>query len=335
MGVTIKDIAKLANVSHTTVSRALNNSPLIKEKTKRKIIEIANQLNYSPDVHARSLVLQRSYTIGLFLTSLTEGTTSSFLAETIRGVHTVIDENYNLFIRGIQDFEHFSAITRKRFDGIILMSQSDIDNSFIYHVLEQKIPLVVLNRQVDDPSIVNILSNDREGAYEAVRFFIMNGHRKIAIIEGTPKFRSSLERKEGYLNALIDHQLPIFQEYMVKGNYDMVSGYESMKKLLCIENPPTAVFCSNDDMAIGAMKAINEADLTVPTDISIIGFDDIGISEYTTPALTTVKRPIEKISMVGAKKLLHLMDRAEETAEPIFLTTQLVNRQSVAVRKEG
>ncbi|MGM7723143.1 LacI family DNA-binding transcriptional regulator [Metabacillus sp. Hm71] len=333
MGVTIKDIAKLANVSHTTVSRALNNSPLIKEKTKRRIIEIANQLNYSPDVHARSLVMQRSYTIGLFLTSLTEGTSSSFLAETIRGVHTVIDENYNLFIRGIQDFERFSAITRKRFDGIILMSQSDVDNSFIYHVLEQKIPLVVLNRPVDDRSIVNILSNDREGAYEAVYFLIMKGHRKIAIIEGTPKFRSSLERKEGYLNALIDHQLPIFQEYMVKGNYDMVSGYESMKKLLYLEKPPTAVFCSNDDMAIGAMKAINEAGLTVPTDISIIGFDDIGFSEYTTPALTTVKRPIEKISMVGAKKLLHLMDGTEETIEPIFLTTQLVNRQSVAERK--
>ncbi|MBO1510174.1 LacI family DNA-binding transcriptional regulator [Metabacillus bambusae] len=330
MAVTIKDIAKLANVSHTTVSRALNDSPLIKDKTKQKIIEIANQLNYSPDVHARSLVLQKSYTIGLFLTSLVNGTSSSFLAETIKGVHTVIDENYNLFVRGIQDFQSFSSITRKRFDGIILMSQSDVDNAFIYHVLEQKIPLVILNRKVEDRSIVNILSNDCEGAYEAVSLFIKNGHRNIAIIEGTSQFRSSQERKEGYLNALIDHNVPILQQYMVKGNYDMESGYEAMKKLLLLNSPPTAVFCSNDDMAIGAMKAINEAGLVVPTQMSIIGFDDIGFSEYTTPALTTVKRPIEQISMVGAEKLLELMDEVVGEPAPIYLTTNLVNRQTVA-----
>ncbi len=329
MGVTIKDIAKLANVSHTTVSRALNNSPLIKENTKRKIIEIANQLNYSPDVHARSLVLQKSYTIGLFLTRLSNGTSSSFLAETIKGVNSVIDENYNLYVRGIQDFQDFSAITRKRFDGIILMSQSDIDNAFIYHVLEKEIPLVVLNRQVEERSIVNVLSNDQEGVYEAINLFIENGHRNIALIEGTSHFRSSQERKEGYIKALIDFKLPILQEYMVKGNYDMESGYKAMKKLLALENPPTAVFCSNDDMAIGAMKAVNDAGLFVGADFSIIGFDDIGFSEYTSPALTTVKRPIEKISMVGAQKLLQLMDDVIEENEPIYLTTNLVKRQSV------
>lgn len=330
MGVTIKDIAKLANVSHTTVSRALNNSPLIKENTKQKIVEIAKQLNYSPDVNARSLVLQKSYTVGLFLTSLTNGTSSSFLAETIRGVNMVIGEDYNLFVSGIQEFQDFSAINPKRFDGIILMSQSDVDNQFIYHVLNQDIPIVVLNRQVNDHNITNVLSNDRVGSYEAVSLFISNGHRDIAIIEGTSQFRSSQERKEGYLQALMESELPIHQQYIVKGNYNMESGYHAMKNLLALEKPPTAVFCSNDDMAIGAMKAVNKAGLQVPIDLSIIGFDDIGYSEFSIPALTTVKRPIELISKVGAEKLLKLLAGEAKDSEPIFLTTTLVTRESVS-----
>lgn len=336
MGVTIKDIAKIANVSHTTVSRALNNSPLIKDKTKQKIIQIANQLNYSPDVHARSLVLQKSYTIGLFFTSLSNGTSSSFLSETIKGVNTVIDENYNLYIKGIQDFKDFSMITRKRFDGIILMSQSDSDNSFIYHVIEKEIPLVVLNRQIEERSVVNVLSNDQEGVYEAIQLFIQHGHQNIAIIEGTPHFKSSQERKNGYLKALMEFKLPILPEYMVKGNYDMESGFEGMKTLLALDNCPTAVFCSNDDMAIGAMKAIHEEGLAIPADISIIGFDDIGFSEYTSPALTTVKRPIEEISMVGAEKLLQVMDEGKGGEGTTFLTTNVVTRHSVAdVKKDS
>lgn len=330
MGVTIKDIAKLENVSHTTVSRALNNSPLIKENTKQKIVEIAKQLNYSPDVNARSLVLQKSYTVGLFLTSLTNGTSSSFLAETIRGVNMVIGEDYNLFVSGIQEFQDFSAINPKRFDGIILMSQSDVDNQFIYHVLNQDIPIVVLNRQVNDHNITNVLSNDRVGSYEAVSLFISNGHRDIAIIEGTSQFRSSQERKEGYLQALMESELPIHQQYIVKGNYNMESGYHAMKNLLALEKPPTAVFCSNDDMAIGAMKAVNKAGLQVPIDLSIIGFDDIGYSEFSIPALTTVKRPIELISKVGAEKLLKLLAGEAKDSEPIFLTTTLVTRESVS-----
>ncbi|MGN7941566.1 LacI family DNA-binding transcriptional regulator [Virgibacillus sp. 6R] len=329
MAVTIKDIAKIANVSHTTVSRALNNSPLIKEKTKKKIMEIAKELNYSPDVHARSLVLQKSYTIGLFFTSLSNGTSSSFLAETIKGINDVIDKNYHIVIRGTEDYHDYSAISSKRFDGIILMSQSDADNPFIDDVVKKEIPLVVLNRHVEHENIVNILSNDREGAFQAANLFIEFGHTNIAIIEGTSQFRSSKERKSGFIQALKAKKIPVRSDYMVQANYDMESGYEAMKRLLVLQQPPTAVFCSNDDMAIGAMKAIYEAGLTVPNDMSIIGFDDIGFSQYTIPALTTVKRPIEKISQVGAEKLMAMIEKEKSQKNSCFLPTHLVKRQSV------
>lgn len=329
MSVTIKDIAKLASVSHTTVSRALNDSPFINEETKNKIKAIAEQLNYVPNYNAKSLVLDKSYTIGLFFSSISQGTSPSFFYETVRGVNSAIEEKYNLVVRGIDDYEDFSSINRKRFDGIILMSQSDNDNAFIYHVWQNEIPIVVLNREIEGNSLINILSDDREGSFKAAKHLIENGHRDIAIIEGKESFKSTKERKEGFLKALIEYKIPVHSEFMVQGNYDMKSGYNSMKKLLKLPKTPTAVFCSNDDMAIGAIKAVFEKGLVVPRDISIVGFDNIGFSEYATPALTTVKRPMEEISIIGGKTILDLIDKGEYIGEKIYIKTELVVRDSV------
>ncbi|MDT8717398.1 LacI family DNA-binding transcriptional regulator [Clostridium sp. 19966] len=330
MSVTIKDIAKLANVSHTTVSRALNNSPLINDETKQRIRAIAQELNYVPNYNAKSLVLDKSYTIGLFFSSISQGTSPGFFFETVKGVSSTIEENYNLVVKGIDSYEDFIPINNKRFDGIILMSQSENDNAFIYHVLNSKIPLVVLNREIEVNSLANILSDDREGAFKAVKCLIDNGHKNIAIIEGKEDFKSTKERKEGYLKAIIENKLPVYSEYMIKGNYDMKSGYECMKKLLSLKNVPTAVFCSNDDMAIGAIKAVFDSGLTVPKDVSIVGFDNIGYSQYSTPSLTTVKRPMEEISIEGGKKMIDIINQVSYEGEKIYIKTELIKRESVA-----
>ncbi|MFS0637651.1 LacI family DNA-binding transcriptional regulator [Mesobacillus foraminis] len=327
--VTIKDIAKLANVSHTTVSRALNNSPLIKEPTKKKILEIAAQMNYTPNFNAKSLVKQKSYTIGLFYTSISNGTSPSFFADTLKGVNSVISQEYNLFVRGIDDYSDYSSIGRQRYDGILLMSQSVNDNAFIYHVMEKNIPFVVLNRDIEEKKIINILSDDKEGARQAVEYLIGHGHSDIAIIEGKQGFKSSQQRKEGYISALIQHGIQIRSEYSASGNYDMESGYRAMEQLLSLNTRPTAVFCSNDDMAIGAMNAIFANELKVPDDVSVVGFDDIGFAQYTMPRLTTVKRPVEQISVEGAKKLLSLLNGNEQRREKILANTELMIRDSV------
>ncbi|MNB72963.1 putative HTH-type transcriptional repressor ExuR [compost metagenome] len=330
MAATIKDIAKLANVSHTTVSRALNNSPLIKENTRQRIAEIAAQLNYTPNYNAKSLVMQRSYTIGLFFTSIAKGTSPSFFSDTFRGVNRVVDVDYNLSVRGIDDYQDYSPVHSKRFDGIILMSQSEADNEFMHHVLQHGIPLVVLNRVIDDSSIMNIVSNDREGAYSAGAYLIECGHRDIALIEGVEGFKSTVERREGFLRALMDHDIPVQADYIVRGNYDMQSGYQAMTQLMSLSNPPTAVFCSNDDMAVGAMNYVFECGLQVPGDVSIVGFDDSGFSSFTNPSLTTVKRPIETISEQGARKLLKLIKEPTEIGERILINTELIIRKSAA-----
>lgn len=329
MSITIKDIAKLANVSHTTVSRALNDSPLINEETKEKIKAIAKQMNYVPNYNAKSLVLNKSYNIAVFFSTIGHGTSSSFFHEAIEGVNSVIRENYNLVVRGIDDYKDFLFIDNKRFDGIILISQSENDNAFIYNVINKNIPLVVLNREVEENSIVNIVSAERKGAYDAVMYLIENGHRDIALIEGLRGFKSTADRKDGFINALIEKQVRLRSDYMVEGEYDIKSGYEAMKKLLGLSQIPTAVFCSNDDMAVGAMKAIFDARLKVPEDISIVGFDDSIVCDYVTPALTTVKKPTKEMSIKGALKLLDMIEGHKFSAEKLYVNTELVIRKSV------
>ena len=235
---------------------------------------------------------------------------------------------------GIDDCVDFNAINKKHFDGIIVMSQSAKDDFFIYNALEKQIPLVVLNREIQDAPIINILSDDRKGAYKAVSYLIEVGHKQIAIIEGKKGFKSSQERRDGFLQALIDHDIPINKDYIVEGKYDLESGYKSMKKLLQLSMIPTAVFCSNDDMAVGAMKAITEQGLNVPGDISLLGFDDNAFSPFLSPALTTVKRPIEEISKEGAKKLLRLINEKVVVRQLLHFHTELKIRDSVKKMKD-
>lgn len=328
MSVTIKDIAKIANVSHTTVSRALNDSPLISLPTKEKIRRIAKELNYTPNYNAKSLVLDRSYNIGVFFSKIGEGTSAEFFYEVINGVNHVIKNTYKLVVAGIDDYDDFTSINRRSYDGIILMSQSSKDNAFIYNMIEKRIPIVVLNRRIEEQNIINILSNDRKGAYNAVDFLIKKGHKRIAVIEGIQGFESTRERKEGYLEALMDNGIEVKKQYMVQGKYDLESGYKAMNRLLNLSERPTAVFCSNDDMAVGAMKAIAEKGLRIKEDISIVGFDGSRFSAYLSPALTTVKRPIERISIEGAEKLLALIDNKKVSKELYYINTELLIRDS-------
>ncbi|WP_238917518.1 LacI family DNA-binding transcriptional regulator [Clostridium sp. YIM B02555] len=329
MSVTIKDIAKLANVSHTTVSRALNNSPYINEETKVKIKALAKELNYVPNYSAKSLVLLKSYVIGIFFSSISEGTSDTFFHEIIKGVNKVMDKEYNLVIRGIDDYEYSHPIDNKNFDGIIVVSQSKNDDKFIKTILEKNIPTVVINRNIDDDKIINIMSDDTKGSYDAVTYFIENNHKRIALIEGNKEFESSSYRRKGYIKALEDNNIPINEELIISGKYDLQSGYISMNKLLELDEKPTAVFCSNDDIAVGAMKAISESGLSVPDDISIIGFDDSNFCNYVTPTLSSVKKDSLTMSKYGGTYILNLINNKEIDRNRVFIESKLVMRKSV------
>lgn len=330
MSVTIKDIAKILNVSHTTVSRSLNDSSLISKETKEKVKEVARKYNYRPNVNARSLVLAKSYNIGLFFSTLQTGTTANFFLNSVRGVNSIIRGRYNLAVEAIDDLVDFQQISNRNFDGIIVMSQTPKDDEFIAHVLREKIPLVVLNREVIDQHVTTILSDDLTGAYNLTKYIIEQGHKKIALIEGKPEFRSAYKRKQGFINAHHEAGLSVNEDYILKGNYDLESGYASMQMILEIQDRPSAVFCSNDEMALGAMKAIKQRGIVMPDEISIAGFDDMGFTAYLTPSLTTVLRPVEDMSKEGTQILLNKIENNETVELGIInLDTRIIIRDSI------
>ena len=329
MSITIKDIARIIHMSHTTVSRALNDSPLISEATKLKVRAVADKYKYTPNVYARGLVLSKSYNIGLFFSTISTGTSAGFFLDSVRGVNTVIKDSYSLSVEGVDDFKDLSKVTPRFFDGIILMSQSQEDDRFIRHVVHQDIPFILLNRELDKGNITCILADDQTGAFNATRCLISKGHKRIGLIEGIREFKNTQRRKEGYLQALRTHNIIFNPDYCLSGNYNLVGGYKAMKKILNLENIPTAVFCQNDDMAVGAMKAIHESGLKVPDDISLIGFDDSDYAAYLNPALTSVRRPIEQMCIEGARILLQKIDNHFQKNDTIFLKTELKERDSV------
>lgn len=330
MSVTIKDIAKIAGVSHTTVSRALNDSPLIKEETKNKIKEIAQILEYVPDRNARALVNAKSNNIGLFFSSIVVGTSSDFFQEVVRSVSKETHNKYNLVINAIDTYRNYNEINKRNYDGIILVSQTQKDDVFIKTMLAKEIPIVVINRSVDKLNVINVLGDDEAGVYDGVSYLIKQGYKSIGFIEGKQGFESSALRKAGYIRALQKHNIEIIEDYIVTGDYTLDSGYQGMGELLKLKNPPKAVFCSNDDMAFGAMKAINEAGLQIPQDIGVMGFDNSLFSAYITPPLTTIKRPIKDISSEGIKLLLRLIEEEEDIeVKKIYKSSSLIIRESV------
>ena len=330
MTVTIKDIAKMLNVSHTTVSRSLNDSPLISKETKERVKEVARKHNYRPNVSARSLVLSKSYNIGLFFSTLKTGTTANFFLNSVRGANGIIKGKYNLAVEAVDDLVDFQQVNKRHFDGILMMSQSPNDDEFIAHIISEEIPLVVLNREVIGQKVTTILSDDLAGAYNITKYILECGHKDIAIIEGKPEFRTTYKRKQGFLNAHYEAGLEFNEGFAIEGKYDLESGYTAMQHFLDMKALPTAVFCSNDEMALGAMKAIKQREIAMPDMISIAGFDDMGFTAYLTPSLTTVLRPVEEMSKKGTEILLNKIEQGEKKALGIInLDTKLIIRDSI------
>lgn len=320
----------MLNVSHTTVSRSLNDSPLISSETKNRVKELAKAHNYRPNVNARSLVLSKSYNIGLFFSTLKTGTTANFFLNAVRGVNSIVKGRYTVAVDAIDLLADFQQINRRNFDGIAVMSQSPNDDPFIAHVLREKIPLVVMNREVVGQKVTTVLSDDLAGAYQLTKYIIEQGHRDIAIIEGKPEFRTTYKRKRGFLNAHLEAGLEFNEGYSFMGKYDLESGYKAMKLIMELKELPTAIFCSNDEMALGAMKAIKQGGLSMPDHFSIAGFDDMGFTAYLTPALTTVLRPVEEMSKEGTQILLNKIEgELMDNLGIINLDTKLIVRDSV------
>ncbi len=327
MSVTIKDIAKMAGVSYSTVSRALNDTATVNSDKRELILKLADEMGYVPNQTAINLKKSRSHTIGLYFSKIVKSNSPFLMSDTVYGLYQVIGSKYSIVIKGI-DMHKKGTLSPVMYDGIVVvLSQYSDAAEFIDEAILKQIPIAVINRFVDREDVINVLCNEKSGIKEAMRYLIQQGHRKIAVIDCGQDGESNIARTKGWQEAIIESGGSISDIKIETGNYKFESGYHAAKRLL--KYKPTGILCFNDEMAFGAQKAIEEEGFRVPEDISLIGFDNLRVPSYMETNLTTVERNVAKMATIGMESLLNKIENREIKTDKIFIDAKLIIRKSV------
>ncbi|MDD5645123.1 MAG: LacI family DNA-binding transcriptional regulator [bacterium] len=339
MAVTIRDIAKQAGVSVATVSRSINSATKnqVREETRKKIFEIIKKYNYFPDQIARSLSTRKTRVLGLCMPFRASVFSSDYFTGIIIGaIESARRLGYELKIvllsetaRGldISDVNKTSAI-----DGALLVG-TRIEDELLPVFRNSDAPWILVNNysENDDGKTNFVDCDNKKGAYDAVNYLFDMGHREIAFIKGPADSRNANDRFAGYMKALKKNGIKSDKSLFRTGDFTEKGGYLAAQELLADKNNITAVFCADDEMAVGALQAVKDKGLNCPKDISIIGFDDIRLSRYVDPPLTTVRQPIYEIGKVAAQMLVHIVEGKIQTPVSKVLQTELIERDSCAI----
>ena len=338
---TIKDIAKLAGVSHTTVYRALNDKPRISESTKERIISIAREFNYQPNVLAQSLVLGRTKTLGLVITTIV----NPFYPELARGIEDAARSlGYNIILCCTNfdislEKQYIDMLRSRGVDGIIFTS-AHIHDPNITRLVKDDFPLILVNRRVyGDPMmdcIDYVVVENTKGGFLAVEHLIKMGHKRIGVISGSRGSSPAVERLEGARNAFTEYGLNPGELLVLDGDFLKPSGYEAAKKFLAMGDPPSAIFGVNDYMALGALEAILDSGLRVPEDIALIGFNDIEFTSLKAIELTTIGQKKYEMGSIAVHTLLERIEGGDrDKARQITLEPDLIIRRSCGYHLKG
>jgi DNA-binding LacI/PurR family transcriptional regulator len=338
--VSIKDIAKAAGVSHSTVSRALSDSPLVKAETKARIQRLAREMGYSPDARARSLVMGQTRTVGVVVTTIAD----PFAAEVVQGIEsTAHDHDYTVILCSSRaeperEITAVEMLRSKRVDGVIVTS-SRIGDLYLEHLERIGVPIVLINNHSEHGGryTYSVSVDNQHGGHLATTHLIQLGHRRIAYVSRPSDYRSNQERMAGYRQALAEAGIPFEPALVVPGTGRAGGGERALPVLMGLDEPPTAVFCYNDMTAIGLLRAAREAGLSVPQDLAVVGFDDILLASYVCPPLTTIAQPKAKMGQQAMQMALALMATKDPTAEKfsnIVLKGKLIVRESSKTRNE-
>ena len=326
--VTIKDVAREANVSVATVSRVLNGSGPVAEETRRIIREIAGRMRYVPHSGARSLITSKTQTLGVLLPDLY----GEFFSEVIRGMDdTAQRHGFHLLIsRAYADrhgIETAIRAMRGRVDGVVVMSP-DLDAESLLNV-PSTIPVVLLCSVSRGNEIDSLTIQNCRGAREMTTHLLSLGHRRIAIIKGSPRNYDAAERLRGYRMALREAGIKPDLSLEREGDFTEAGGYTATLELLAMTERPTAIFAANDSMAIGALSALRESGVEVPGDIAVAGFDDIPLARYLDPPLSSVHVPICELGARAVELLLHgITHKNRHPRRRERVSTNLVIRRS-------
>ncbi|TGB02425.1 LacI family DNA-binding transcriptional regulator [Halobacillus salinus] len=328
---TIKDVAKRAGVAISTASYALNGSTKVSEATIERVLKAAKELNYQKNGFASDLKRTKTNTIALILSDMS----GPYFSELIKGVQEGASGNqYDLIACSSLGGERSTAtkfLREKRADGAIILA-NNISTSIIEESARSDMPIVVLDRDVENPFAIHIEVDNKKGAYEVTEYLIQNGHETIGYISGPPESHDNEERFKGFSDALKDNNLPFQSRLKITGDFTREGGYRATKLLIAQQKLPDALFYANDEMAIGGLQAFDEKGIRVPEDISIVGFDDIQLAEYVSPPLTTVRQPKYEAGALSVHMIFQML-AGEEVDRSFHLPTEMIVRQSVKNKK--
>ncbi len=327
---TIKDVAKRANVSISTVSNALNGVSYVKEETKKRIEEAVLELNYVPNLNARLLKAQKSSNFGLFLPNFN----SLFYVKLLQAMYSSCQKiNYSLVIHisdSLTSKEIVAAVLSSNIDGAVILNEH-LDDSDIPALKTKKIPYVFLDKCIKDDSISSVLVNNGMGIAQGTEYLIHSGHKTIAFLHGQKNFDSD-ERLSEFKKVMESFSLPVYEDLIFNGFFEENAAYSVIRgNLPYVRQKPDAIFCANDEMALGCMKALSDLNLTIPQDISVIGFDDAPVAAECPIPLTTIQNPTEYIGRQTIAELVRLKDSTQE-GQIIRADTQLIIRKSCHIR---
>jgi LacI family transcriptional regulator len=329
--ITISDVAKKAGVSPKTVSRVLNEEPFVKDSTRERVLKVIRELGYRPNTLARSLRKQETRTIGLVVPN----SANPFYADVGRGVEAIsFDEGYNLILcnsdRNIEkEIMYADLLAQKQVDGIIFAGAWIGDQ--VDHIRDLQnlgMPIVVVDRNIKDCEIDSVAADNYQGGWLATNHLLELRHKKIGCIAGVPQYTLNAQRLVGYQDAIREAGLLLDENLIYRADFQYEGGYEGALKLLSLEDRPTAIFAANDLMAVGAIRAALDCGISVPDELSVIGFDDIQMGAFVNPALTTISPNNQRMGEIAMRMLLDRIRQKDKPFRSEVLEVALVERQS-------
>lgn len=342
--VTVYDIAREANVSVATVSRVLNNTAPVKKATRDRIMELIHKHQFQPNALARSLLKKETGMIGIILPDIT----NPFFPAVLAGVEQEArSRGYTFFLcdtvstnrdsadQYVRESQYLSLLMEKQVDGIIMIggriNLARPDKEMVQEVVEagKRVPILLLNGNLPGGGLYRIYTDETEGAELATQHLIELGHRDIAFVGGYRHMSNTIQRQQGFTKTMRRHGLHVRREWILDGGFSVESGKALMERLLRGSERPTAVFCANDLVAIGALKTAHKAGLRVPEDLSLVGFDDIPYASNSIPELTSVSLKCHELGRTSAE-LLHRLITRDKVKKNTKLRPELIVRESTA-----
>lgn len=326
---TIIDVAKMANVSPSTVSRFINTGKAQKE-TKARIEKAIKELNFTPSSTALSLRSGYSQTVGCITPKLN----TDFCVEVLDGIESILaQEDFNMILLQArigsphEEMNYTSLLKKQKVDGIILVSPRGISDEELATIKQDGLPFILVE---GDPAtgLACVGPNNYQGGYLATEHLIQQGHQRIAHISGPQHWYSCRERLRGYQDALAKHHIPFDPEIVPSGNTDMESGFDLTHQLLTLPSPPTGFFAFNDPTALGIINALGEAGLAIPEEAAVVGFDNIRIAPYIRPSLTTVSQPMNDMGQTAATRLIQMIKSKKIDNTLTVFPVELIIRKS-------